>query len=429
MMSLMLSLAETSWGHYNSNQRWPSRRLNLIITWIGDSRPHIFDPLVIRWGQLEFEVDEMPLSRQPWRKPWMLETFIHERAIAITNSLDLSTRRSYSSALNSWIAFVNMHNFPLEPTADSLSFFIVYMSHHIEPWSIKSYLSGIVKELEPDFPTIWEIRRSRLISQVLKGFLKLRSKPISRKEPLVIDDLFFLEQSFQRTQLHDNYIFATLLFTGFRGLLRLGDMTFPDDPNIREWRKVTRRSSLSVNNHSYTFLLPSHKGDKFFEGNKVLIHPFSPHSVNPTPVFLRYLMTRDWLFPASSPLWLTSQGTVPTRTFFMTRFHLFFTKSYAGASMRAGGATHLALIGASSKIIRGIGRWMSKAWELYIRVHPTLLHALLHHHHRWSLFFFSSFPIFFIPPQIAFIFFLSWSSVKKKNNSSSSSTCTQKFAN
>ena len=278
----------------------------------------------------------MPSSRQPRRKPWTLETLIHEHAIAITNSLDLSTRRSYSSALNSWIAFVNMHNFPLEPTADSLSFFIVY---------------------------IW-------------------SKPISRKEPLVIDDLRFLEQSFQRSQLYDNHLFAALLFTGFHGLLRLGDMTFPDDPNIREWRKVTRRTSLSVDNHSYTFLLPSHKGDKFFEGNKVLIRPFNAQSVNPTPIFLRYLMSRDRLFSASSPLWLTSQGTVPTRAFFMTRFRLFFSKSYAGASMRAGGATHLALIGASSKIIRGIGRWTSKAWELYIRVHPTLLHALLHHHHR-----------------------------------------------
>ena len=48
--------------------------------------------------------------------------------------------------------------------------------------------------------------------------------------------------------------------------------------------------------------------------------------------------------------------------------------------MRAGGATHLAQLGTPAPVIRALGRWSSDAWELYIRVHPTLLQALLHHH-------------------------------------------------
>jgi len=47
--------------------------------------------------------------------------------------------------------------------------------------------------------------------------------------------------------------------------------------------------------------------------------------------------------------------------------------------MRAGGATHLAEIGTPSQVIRGIGRWLSAAWEVYIRIHPVLLHFLLRH--------------------------------------------------
>ena len=321
----------------------------------------------------------LPSSRQPRRQPWTLETFVRERAFALSNSLDLSTHRSYSSAMNSWIAFINMHDFPVEPTQDTLSFFIVYMSHHIEPRSIKSYLSGLVQQLEPDFPAIREIRTSKLVSKVLKGCMKLKSKPIRRKEALSIQDLGFLHEKFGRRKNHDDYLFAALLFTGFYGLLRLGDMTFPDDPNIREWRKISRRSSLVIKHNSYSFILPTHKGDKFYEGNKILIRAFDSHSIDPTPVFLCYLSSRDSLFPAASPLWLTSEGIVPTRSFFMSRFHLFFSKSYGGTSMRAGGATHLALLGTSSKVIRAVGRWTSKAWELYIRVHPTLLHALLHH--------------------------------------------------
>lgn len=183
----------------------------------------------------------LPLSRQPHRQSWMLETLVRERAYALSNSLDLLTRRSYSSALNSWIAFINMHDFPIEPTQDTLSFFIVYMSHHIEPRSVESYLSGLVQQLEPDLLVIRDIRTSKFISKVLKGCMKLKSKPIQRKEALSIQDLRFLHERFAHTQTHDNYLFPALLFMGFYGLLRLGDMTFPDDPKIREWRKITRK--------------------------------------------------------------------------------------------------------------------------------------------------------------------------------------------
>ena len=132
--------------------------------------------------------------------------------------------------------------------------------------------------------------------------------------------------------------------------------------------------------HEYKFLLPAHKADRFFEGNRVLIHAFSPKLFDPVPVFLCYLTSHDRLFRAVTPLWLTSTGEVPTWSFFLSCFHVFFSKSFAGASMRAGGATHLALLlGTSSKVIRAIGRWSSDAWELYICVHPTLLQALLHH--------------------------------------------------
>src|ERR1700678_4395068 len=183
----------------------------------------------------------LPSSRQPHRQPWTLETFVRERAYAISNSLDLSTRRTYSSALNSWIAFVNMHNFSIEPTQDTLSFFIVFMSHHIQPRSVKSYLSGLIQQLEPNFPNIREIRSSPLITKVLKGCMKLKSKPIRRKEALTIEYLRFLDEKYRHKQSHDDLLFVALIFLGFFGLLRLGDMTFLDDPNIREWRKVYRR--------------------------------------------------------------------------------------------------------------------------------------------------------------------------------------------
>ena len=254
------------------------------------------------------------------------------------------------------------------------------MSHHINPRSVKSYLSGIVQLLdsEPDYPAIRDIQSSNLVTKVMRGCLKMNTKAVTRKDALSLCDLQSISNRFLSSSSHDNLLFAALLSTGFHGLLRLGELTFPDNPSIRDWRKVIRRQSLILRQHEYEFLLPAHKADRFFEGNRVLVRAFSPTLFDPVPIFFHYLSSRDRLFPLASPLWLTSKGEVPTRSFFLSCFYIFFPKSFGGASMRAGGATHLAQLKTPAQVIRALGRWSSDAWEVYIRVHPTLLQALLH---------------------------------------------------
>ena len=299
-----------------------------------------------------------------------MEEFLRERAQALSGSVDVSTIHSYGSALNSWLAFTRMHDFSIEPNPDTLSFFIVYMSYHISPRSVKTYLSGLVQQLEPNFPSVREVRASRLVVKTMKGCLKTRSQAIQRKLPITVHNLQLLVDRLPPSPDHDDLLFCTLLSTGFHGLLRLGEMTFPDNSSIRDWRKVTKRSSLVIRGHQYEFLLTAHKADRFFEGNKVVICSFSPNSFDPFSIFSRYISSRDYLFRAASPLWLTSSGSVPTRSFFMSRFRRFFPKSFAGASMRAGGASHLATLGTPPEVIlRALGRWSSKAWEVYIRIH------------------------------------------------------------
>ena len=45
--------------------------------------------------------------------------------------------------------------------------------------------------------------------------------------------------------------------------------------------------------------------------------------------------------------------------------------------MRAGGATSLAENGVPPNLIQAIGRWVSSAFQIYIRKNPVLLQALL----------------------------------------------------
>ena len=74
-------------------------------------------------------------ARQPARLPWSREQLVHERAVALGNAIDKSTSLTYSSALNSYLAFVHMHHLPIDPSEDTLSFYVVYMSHLVLPRS------------------------------------------------------------------------------------------------------------------------------------------------------------------------------------------------------------------------------------------------------------------------------------------------------
>ena len=102
-------------------------------------------------------------ARQPTREVWSRERLIHERAIALGNVIDRSTLSNYSSALNSYLNFVKLHDLPVEPTPETLSFYTVYMYHHVNPRSVNTYLSGISQQLEAHFPTAKTARNSTIV--------------------------------------------------------------------------------------------------------------------------------------------------------------------------------------------------------------------------------------------------------------------------
>ena len=83
-----------------------------------------------------------------------MECLIVERSTTLDCALDCFTQASYSSALNSYLIFCQLHYLDPEPTVNTLFLYITFMSHHIEPRSVCSYLAGIVSELEPSYPYV-----------------------------------------------------------------------------------------------------------------------------------------------------------------------------------------------------------------------------------------------------------------------------------
>ncbi|KDQ15050.1 hypothetical protein BOTBODRAFT_109180 [Botryobasidium botryosum FD-172 SS1] len=218
-------------------------------------------------------------SRQPARVPWTRERLVRERSIALGAAIERSTAASYSSALQSYLSFCKAHNFPIEPTPDSFSFHTVYMSHHIKPRSVESYLSGICNQLEPHFPQTCSVRKDILVTRTLTGCKKLFTSPIHRKRPLARSEIASLQPQYAASQNHDDLLFFAMLTTGFGGLLRLGELVWPDKTDLRDYRKVTLRHTVHWLPRGFDFTLPGHKADRLFEGSCVVIAGTAPHLI------------------------------------------------------------------------------------------------------------------------------------------------------
>lgn len=311
-------------------------------------------------------------SRQPKRPAWSPEKFAERRALVLGMKLDHRTWRSYSSAYNSWADFTSKHDFPIHPNPTTFSNYVMYMCDFIKPDSVVSYLSGIVKFLEPFFPDIHEVRGSQLVADTIIGCKRLRHASTIRKSPLTVQMLSTIVA--RSGSSYDDLLFQALILVGFHSLLRLGDLCDPDMPSLHNPAKRARRSSVrSINPHALAYTLPAHKADKFFEGNTVLVSNFWP-ALDNLSIFKSYLSRRDRHHPFASPLWLTEDGTVPDRKFFQRHLRRFnLDGDIGGQSMRAGGATALAQLGAPTYVIQAMGRWSSNAWRIYIRKHPAML--------------------------------------------------------
>ena len=219
-----------------------------------------------------------PMSRQPRREAWAIDRLINERSISLGYSLDSSSFGAYTSALNSYLTFCNLHNLPVDPTTDTLSFYVVFLSSHIDPNSVNSYLSGICRQLELFFPEIRHNRKSILVSRTMAGCLRRFGRPTNRKAPFSRADLLYVLAKIPSPLLHD-LLFLALLFTGFHALMRLGELVFfPDKRSLRNYCKISLRHTVNISATSYSFFLPSHKGDRFFEGNTILIEKLTINS-------------------------------------------------------------------------------------------------------------------------------------------------------
>jgi hypothetical protein len=204
----------------------------------------------------------------------------------------------------------------------------------------------------------------------------------SRKRPITRSELECIAQHYHLSPSFNHSLFLAILLTGFHGLMCLGELMWPDNKRLRDYRKVIMCSSINISSTSFSFILPDHKADRLFEGSQILIQ--STHLGDDAwQPFTRYLVVRDRAFPLHAELWLKEDGTIPTRTWFLSRLCRHLSGNIGGQSLCAGGATALAEAGIPPYMVQAIGRWSSDAFQIYNCRHPVLLAALVYRSPRY----------------------------------------------
>jgi hypothetical protein len=209
----------------------------------------------------------------------------------------------------------------------------------------------------------------------LQGAKRRYGVATSRKLPLTTANIITVFDAYGPSPAHDDLLFTTQISTGTNCLMRLGELTWPDKLALRDYRKVSMRHSVQFLPEGVSFWLPGHKADKFFEGNRLIIRK---GGLPDTYIcFREYLASRDTWFPLRPELWLRTDGTLPTRSWFIMRMRRFFPNSITGQSMHAGGATALAESGVTPNLIQTAGHWTTDTFTRYVHKNPFLFEALL----------------------------------------------------
>ncbi|KAF9011025.1 hypothetical protein BDZ89DRAFT_1167599 [Hymenopellis radicata] len=243
------------------------------------------------------------------------------------------------------------------------------MSFEIDPKSVGTYLSGICNKLEDFFPDVRAARKSRLVAQTLAGCKRWRGKPVQRKQPLSRAHLQRASVHLSASSTHDDVLFVAMLYTGFGALLRLGEIT----------QRTTLACETRENCRNAAQCSKSETATASSCRNNIIV--MKRGHFDPLPIFYRYLASRDAAFPFNPWLWVRSDGTVPNRRWFIARLRILEPDpTFAGQSLRAGGATALAEDGVAPHLIQAAGRWSSETFQIYIRKNPMLLEAAIYGH-------------------------------------------------
>ena len=307
---------------------------------------------------------------------------------AYTNSLMFhglakSTRKTYSSSQRRFLEFcywsklIHDNGSPLPASEQTLMLFAAHLSRTIKASSIKVYLSG-VRSLHIEHGFNNPLENCFRLERVLRGIKRIQGTGIRQRLPITISILRKLSGILNLNNYSDSLFWAACL-TGFFGFLRCGEFTTSSSQFDINTNLAVHDLQIDRQDNPTLVLLniKASKTDQFRRGHVLRIGT-SGTNICAVRALMTYLHHRGntpgalFLLPNGQPLsrdkvcsWLTDA---------MTR--IGESGHYSGHSFRIGAATTAAQVGIPDHLIKTLGRWISDAYQLYIKTPTSVLEGV-----------------------------------------------------
>ena len=215
---------------------------------------------------------------------------------------------------------------------------------------------------------------SYLVKRALVG-AKKKAPPPTQAHPIQKDLLHTMCKLVLDliTPRYDATLIRTMLLFGYHGCLRFGEMG-----NSNGVKHALNIDNVKLGHDGkigwVTFVLETYKGSKDPVSFKIVQEPESVHC--PVTALVEYLGLRGG---RSGTLFIRENGKPVSRDFFAQKVKFLVGKAgldpsrYNTHSLRAGRATDLAISGTPDAIIKQTGRWLSNAFEKYVRFNSFVL--------------------------------------------------------
>ncbi|GAA5912523.1 hypothetical protein JCM6882_004792 [Rhodosporidiobolus microsporus] len=301
---------------------------------------------------------------------------VSKRQALWDTALEPSSRDGYQRALNSWLAFAQAYRLDAFPSADSLSLFATFRLRSILAKTLRGELSVLAYHFRPIDQTAWDVARFHPdVQRTIIGGAKANPRPVKKAKPLPLPSLVaFFSSSISPSSPYDDLLWAAMAVVSFFTMARAQEVTTYDKPAYRNALKFSIRSSLRLSPLGFSLNLPYHKAGPLYTGSKLFFSAVDALAL--LSIIGLYFRLRDHLFGPDGFAWLRANGSAPTRRWFVDRLQANMGKEFTGHSFRTGGATWYALRGASSSMIKKLGRWKGDTWEDYVRATPEVAIAL-----------------------------------------------------
>lgn len=209
---------------------------------------------------------------------------------------------------------------------------------------------------------------------MMRGLRNLSQVPDQRL-PLTEEMLLVLTRAIREdpnTRATDRTLLVAMLALGFYACLRPGEMVYT--------RKEALRNLVSMQNISFAMgpngaeLEIKFERFKHSRGPKAISLHAGRTALCPVLAVRNYITQVRGIQPGALFL---RDGRPVSRDFFATAFRKTLQRvgldpsRYTPHSLRIGGTTHMARLGASDEQVRAAGRWASNAWRKYVRIYNT----------------------------------------------------------